>query len=91
MKTKNIKNRDFEDLTDTRPYALIPLGEQQQPPTRAKTTISQYNLVGNLFAYESGELDSVATDELFQFLFDTGLWRHLQGSYGRELHARGLI
>ena len=53
-----------------------------------------YDVVGNIIAYEQGDLDDEATLTLFQHLVDTGLAWSLQGSYGRTAAAlieRGLI
>ena len=49
----------------------------------------EYDHVGAIIAYETGDLDDEATVELFQHLVDTGLAWQLQGSYGRM--ARTLI
>lgn len=46
-------------------------------------------LVGQIIAYENGELDSEAGIRLFQSLIDSGLVWQLQGHYGRT--ARDLI
>jgi len=51
--------------------------------------MNDYDEVGAVMAYESGELDEVETIELFQHLIDSGLVWNLQGSYGRM--ARDLI
>ena len=50
-----------------------------------------YDKVGAIMQYEDGGMDCETADEFFRELAKSGLWRHLQGHYGRELHARGLI
>lgn len=42
-----------------------------------------YDTVGNIIAFESGELDNESVIELFQHLIDSGTIYHLQGSYQR--------
>lgn len=51
--------------------------------------MTQPDQVGQIIAYENGELDEDQTIELFQGLINSGLAWSLQGSYGRA--ARGLI
>ena len=56
--------------------------------------MSDFNLVANIMAYESGELDDEAIIVLFQYLVDTGMAWTLQGSYGRaaiRLIEAGLV
>lgn len=45
------------------------------------------DLVADIIAYESGELDAIETVNLFQRLIDTDLAWTLQGSYGRQAVA----
>lgn len=52
------------------------------------------NLIDNLIAYESGELDDDTTLKFFQHLVNTGMAWNLQGHYGRTASAlieEGLI
>ena len=53
----------------------------------ASATAKGYDQVGQIMAFEAGELDEEATIELFQNLIDTGLAWQLQGSYGRTAAA----
>ena len=47
----------------------------------------KYDVVGNIIAYESGELSDDETIELFQNLIDSGQAWSLQGHYGRTASA----
>lgn len=47
--------------------------------------------VSELMAWEDGTLDDDETLDLFQRLVSTGMIYDLQGMYGREAHALGLI
>ena len=47
------------------------------------------DLVGQIIAYEGGEMDDEEIVEFFQYLIDTGLAAQLQGHYGRT--AQDLI
>lgn len=46
-----------------------------------------FDLVGAVIALESGDMSFKDQVEFAQHLWDTGLWRQLQGFYGRFVHA----
>ena len=44
------------------------------------------NVLQGMMDYESGEMDGVDVIDFFQYLIDTGIINHLQGSYQRTAH-----
>ena len=46
-----------------------------------------YDVIGEIIAYENGDLSEEEMLTLFQYLIDTGLAWTLQGSYGRQAKA----
>ncbi len=47
----------------------------------------EFDSVGQIMAFESGDLSESETIDLFQHLIDSGLAWQLQGSYGRTATA----
>ena len=54
-----------------------------EPEPFAEAVKVATDVVGNIIAYESGELSKDEIIAFFQHLVDTGLVGHLQGHYGR--------
>lgn len=52
-----------------------------------ETEAEPFDYMGQIIAYEAGELDDGEVDDLFQYLVDTGLAFSLQGAYGRAAVA----
>ena len=56
--------------------------------------MDKIGIAGQLMAYESGEMEEPEVIALFQFLLDSGMIDHLQGSYQRmaqQLIDAGLV
>jgi len=56
--------------------------------------MDKIGIAGQLIAYESGEMEEPEVIALFQFLLDSGMIDHLQGSYQRmaqQLIDAGLV
>ena len=51
----------------------------------AGTIEAKFDLPGAIIAFASGELDRDGELELLQHLLDSGMYMHLQGSYGRAV------
>ena len=49
--------------------------------------LKPFDVVGQIIAFELGELNDEQRNELFQHLVDTGMAWSLQGSYGRAAQA----
>lgn len=68
--------------------------DDQTPPTLCEGSVPTVDLVGDIIAFENGDLDAADTLRLFQHLVDTGLAWTLQGAYGRyaaDLLQAGMI
>jgi hypothetical protein len=57
------------------------------PSEDGRETAKPFDLVGQIMAFESGDLDEGGIVRLFQHLIDTGAAWTLQGSYGRRAQA----
>jgi hypothetical protein len=64
----------MEPLKLTGKMHSIPLKEEDRKP---------YDVMGNIIAYEQGDLEDEEVIYLFQQLVNSGLAWQLQGSYGR--------
>lgn len=51
----------------------------------AGTIEAKFDITGAIIAFESGQLDHDGELELLQNLLDSGMYLHLQGSYGRAV------
>jgi hypothetical protein len=69
------------------------IGQKVQAPQHAHVSHapSEYVPATDIFAYENGDMDEEQADDFFRRLVDSRMIWHLQGSYGREAHRRGLI
>ena len=59
--------------------------------TGLNVPVKTRDVVAEMMAWESGELDEDATMSLFEKLNEDGLLGKLQGCYGRQAHALGII
>ncbi|UTC29806.1 hypothetical protein BAJUN_01760 [Bajunvirus bajun] len=71
--TVKVARPDGDDFAD---FQIVP-----------ETTAEPFDYMGQIMAYEAGELDDDDVDTLFQYLVDTGLAWSLQGAYGRTAQA----
>lgn len=55
----------------------------EPPKSRKKAKKKNFDLTGQIIAFENGNLSEDEVIELFQHLVDTGMAWQLQGSYGR--------
>jgi hypothetical protein len=62
-------------------------GELNMAKTKVAPKAKPYDTVGNIMAFESGELNVWDTVELFVQLGNSGQVYHLQGSYGRMMNS----
>ncbi len=49
--------------------------------------MESFDVVGQIMAFEAGELSMPKIVELFKYLIRTGMLRELQGFYGRTAQA----
>lgn len=55
--------------------------------SKAESKAKEFDVVGQIIAYESGELEQDETIALFQHLLHTGMVYRLQGHYQRQAGA----
>lgn len=69
-------------------YTVIPVPPETQPTKRP------YDIVDFILAYESGDMTEEEMIKFFQEMYDSGVWKSLQGHYHRMMHDlidKGLI
>lgn len=79
----SLKSVSYKPVSSINDHIVAASPDVLEPGESAKP----FDQVGQIIAFEQGELGDDEIVELFQNLIDTGLVWKLQGSYGRTAHS----